>query len=215
VLDAGSVFVPEPFSGHSCSAQCNEPCDKNVYRPGIHRLVVSACSDTKSRFEGLPFEVPSTEMMLARQRAASDVVRATVVRLDPRGAKDAAGSRAADRRAGFAVVAGTEKELEVDGRSELIKWLRLKEGFKDTSTSTKKQCVRQHMVGLALTASAAPGKETTAEIALDFGCNAMTVVHEQGGRRVTTASFFDASRSVILGIASRGIPTDAELAGLQ
>jgi hypothetical protein len=214
-LAAGEVLVPEPWSGYGCSAQCNQRCDKNAFSPGAHRLIVSTCDDAESRYEGLPFEIPPTPMVLARQRAASNVVRATVVRLDPRRAKDDGEVRSADRRAGFAVVAGTEKELEVDGRSELLKWLRGQAGFEDGFDDTRRRgCKSDHLVGFLLTSSAAPGRETTAEIALDFACNYMTVIHEQGGRRETTLSFFERSRSVILGIASRGLPLDAELSHL-
>jgi hypothetical protein len=214
-LRPSDVLVPEPWSGYSCGAQCNQSCDKDVFRPGVHRLVVQACDSSKSRFEGPSFEIPSTDAMLARQRIAADVVRAAIVRLDARRAREAPEAQSSNRRAGFAILAGTEQIMEVDGRSELVKWLRKKEGFKEGVADAKKNCSSQPMVGFALTSSAAPGKERAAEIVIEFGCNRVTIVHQQAGRRVTSSSFFDPSRSVIVGIASRGLPADGDLNRLQ
>ncbi len=105
--------------------------------------------------------------------------------------------------------------MEVDSRSELVKWLRKKEGFKDAALDAKKNCGHQPAVGFALTSSAAFGKERVSEVVVEFGCNRVTIVHEQAGQRVTAVSFFDPSRSVIAGIASRGFPSDGELGRLQ
>ena len=52
-----AVLRPVPWSGMSCSAQCNGSCDKNVQRSGRHRFVVRTC-DGKTRFEGPVFEMP-------------------------------------------------------------------------------------------------------------------------------------------------------------
>lgn len=57
-LEAGRTLKPVPWSGMSCSSQCNQTCDKNVYRAGRHRFVVVAC-DGKQRFEGPVFEMPA------------------------------------------------------------------------------------------------------------------------------------------------------------
>jgi hypothetical protein len=214
-LEAGDVLVPEPWSGYSCGAQCNSSCDKNVFRAGVHRLVVTACDDPKRRFEGEPFEIPTSESMLARRCVTYDVVRATIARLDARRPTIDPGEASADRRAGFAVVAGSEKAMEVDSRSELVKWLRNKDGFQDGRADAKKNCAQQPVIGFSLTSSSAPGKERTAEVAVEFGCNRVTVVHEQAGRRVTDSSFFDPSRTVIVGIADRGLPAETDLRRLQ
>jgi hypothetical protein len=56
-LAAGRTLRPVPWSGMSCSSQCNGTCDKNVQREGRHRFVVQTC-DGKARFEGPPFELP-------------------------------------------------------------------------------------------------------------------------------------------------------------
>jgi hypothetical protein len=56
-LDAGRTLRPVPWSGMSCSSQCNDSCNKNVPRTGIHRFVVKTC-DGAERFEGPPFDMP-------------------------------------------------------------------------------------------------------------------------------------------------------------
>jgi hypothetical protein len=50
---------PVPWSGMSCSSQCNRSCDKNVRLHGRFRFVATSC-DGKTRFEGPVFELPKT-----------------------------------------------------------------------------------------------------------------------------------------------------------
>jgi hypothetical protein len=47
---------PVPWSGMSCSSQCNHSCDKNVRLHGRFRFVVRSC-DGELRFEGPVFEL--------------------------------------------------------------------------------------------------------------------------------------------------------------
>jgi hypothetical protein len=54
-----SGLRPLPWSGMSCSSQCNRSCDKNVRLHGRFRFVVTSC-DGKTRFEGPVFELPKT-----------------------------------------------------------------------------------------------------------------------------------------------------------
>lgn len=48
---------PLPWSGMSCSSQCNRTCDKNQRLEGRFRFVIKSC-DGKNRFEGPTFELP-------------------------------------------------------------------------------------------------------------------------------------------------------------
>ncbi len=58
-LEKGAVLRPVPWTGYSCSSQCNEACRANVYYgPGRFRFVVWDCPK-RQRFEGPPFELPS------------------------------------------------------------------------------------------------------------------------------------------------------------
>ena len=45
---------PKPWSGMSCSSQCNANCDRNVRLHGRFRFVVTTC-DGRTRFEGAVF----------------------------------------------------------------------------------------------------------------------------------------------------------------
>lgn len=47
---------PVPWTGMSCSSQCNRRCDKNVPLHGRFRFVVMSC-DGATRFEGPVFEL--------------------------------------------------------------------------------------------------------------------------------------------------------------
>jgi hypothetical protein len=210
---AGALFVPEPWSGYSCSSQCGKNCDKNIIQPGVHRLVVSTCDDARVRYEGPPFEIPREPDMLVRKQAASNVVSATICRVDPRGAAEPT-EKSADRRAGFKVVPGSENMLEVDGRSELVKWLRGASNFKDGAEYKKEGCARRQMVGFLLKSVDESGKEAATELALDFGCNTLTLARDRGSPP-TSSSLFEPSRAIILGIAGRGLPNDAELGRLK
>jgi hypothetical protein len=48
---------PVPWSGMSCSSQCNGNCDRNYPLFGRFRFVVVSC-DGATRFEGPVFELP-------------------------------------------------------------------------------------------------------------------------------------------------------------
>lgn len=52
-------FRPVPWSGMSCSSQCNRSCDKNQRLSGRFRFVVKSC-DGKTRYEGPVFELPKS-----------------------------------------------------------------------------------------------------------------------------------------------------------
>lgn len=48
---------PVPWSGMSCSSQCNRTCDKNEQMHGRFRFVATSC-DGRTRFEGPVFTLP-------------------------------------------------------------------------------------------------------------------------------------------------------------
>lgn len=56
-LSAGQTLKPVPFTGYTCSSQCNLMCDKNVQITGATiRYVVKSC-DGKARWETAPVKV--------------------------------------------------------------------------------------------------------------------------------------------------------------
>jgi len=57
-IAAGGTLSPEPWTGYTCSSQCNGDCDKNGrYGEGDYRLVVTSC-DGKATFTGPVFHMP-------------------------------------------------------------------------------------------------------------------------------------------------------------
>jgi hypothetical protein len=57
-LEKDAVVRPVPWTGYSCTSQCNEACRANVYYgQGRFRFVVWDCSK-QHRFEGPPFDLP-------------------------------------------------------------------------------------------------------------------------------------------------------------
>jgi len=56
-VSAGQTLKPVPFTGYTCSSQCNLMCDKNVQISGTTiRYVVKSC-DGKLRWETAPVKV--------------------------------------------------------------------------------------------------------------------------------------------------------------
>lgn len=51
---------PVPWTGMTCSSQCNRTCDRNVRLSGKFRFVVTTC-DGKQRFAGPVFEMPKSQ----------------------------------------------------------------------------------------------------------------------------------------------------------
>ena len=61
-LAAGGSIRPVPWTGYSCSSQCNAACRANVYYgPGRFRFVVEDCPQTH-RFDGPLFELPTVPL---------------------------------------------------------------------------------------------------------------------------------------------------------
>jgi hypothetical protein len=55
---ADAPLRPVPWTGYSCSGQCNDECKKNVYLgPGTFRLTVFSC-DHRETFHSPPFHLP-------------------------------------------------------------------------------------------------------------------------------------------------------------
>jgi len=57
-LGERAVIRPVPWTGYSCTSQCNTACRANVYYgPGRFRFVIRDCTG-QWRVEGPPFELP-------------------------------------------------------------------------------------------------------------------------------------------------------------
>jgi hypothetical protein len=208
----GEPIVPVPWSGQSCGAQCDPVCSPDPFHAGVHRLVVHGCKDVKVRYEGPPFEMPTSAAMLARWRAASAVERVTISRLDARDPQDPVKTGGPNRLAGFKVIAGTTHELAEDLVGDLTKWMRAEDGFND---KVVRRCARGAMVGISLMHKLPRGIQESSALALDFTCNSLVLVREREGKGTVTSSFFDASRAELLSIVRRALPDDSDFTRLR
>ncbi|HSQ65906.1 MAG TPA: hypothetical protein VLM85_21945, partial [Polyangiaceae bacterium] len=216
----GHPFVPVPWSGFDCSAQCNKSCRENSFEgPGTFRLVVHACDDDAIA-AGPAFELPEVLRAhdLERWGLASDVAKVTIARLEfpAKGGFDAAAPAAPDHIAGFVVRAGSERVLEQASADALLALVRDHKGFDD---QTVDRCAVRHLVGFRLertppTTGAAHSE--TAEIALDFTCDKLFAAHRGGALpRKAIGVRFSPSRAGFLALVKRALPGDPELAGLK
>jgi len=157
-------------------------------------------------------EAPKAAAALARERAARAIDKAVIARLDARSPRDATEAVGPTHWAGFRVVPGTEHPLDENARAGLATWLNASNGFNDRIV---RRCARAHMVGLLLSAKSVAGTEGRTEVAVDFVCNAILVVSDDGQGRTLTSSFFDASRAPLLALIQKALPDDKELARLH
>jgi hypothetical protein len=150
----------------------------------------------------------ATAARLGRLRAAADVRRATIARID----ETARVTIKPERRPGFIgdlkIIADSERPLDVALINELTNWLKSSDGFKDNVT---RRCLSQHKVGFVLTSEALHSSAKVGELVLDFTCNGLMIGLEDGRGRVFTNSHFDSSRAQILSIVQRALPDDREL----
>lgn len=212
LLAAGEAVVPVPWSGQSCSGQCDATCPAETFHAGIHRLVVLGCDDSNARHEGPPFQMPTTAPMVARWRAASDLEHATISRLDAGKPPDRVEPGSPDRIAGFSIVPGSSREIDTAVMADLLEWLRAPDGFND---KVVRRCSRGAMVGFVLKHKLPNGAGESSELALDFTCNSLILVREHAKSRALTSSFFDASRPQLLSIVRRALPGDRQLTHLR
>jgi hypothetical protein len=213
-----------PWSGMSCSSQCNPNCDKNVWRgPGEFRFVVTSCAgDPKAEVVGPTFALPSYDAMgpaFDRWKATNDLVSATAMRLDsPKSAWDPASAPKPDTVAGLNERKGTERPLDAASLTLLTNLLRDGKGFDD---KIEKRCAIDHAVGFRLVRNMATTGKTsrteTVEVAIDFVCEKLFVVRggDAGRARVVHATHFDPSRAAFLSLSKGIFATDKELTSLK
>lgn len=227
-LAPGRPLHPVPFSGLSCSSQCNPSCDKNVWiGPGWFRLVVDGCEPgaaASNRAVGMPFELPDhrSARSLLRWGLATDARRAAAMRLDlpPKGGWEPAAKPANGRVAGLVERPGTERGLDAAAFDALLALLRDDKGYDDVRA---KRCAVGTVVGARLyrlPASTAPRDETafeSVELAFDFRCQTLVAVlgGADGRPRAVHATYFDPSRAAWVAFAKRALPDDAELRALK
>jgi hypothetical protein len=145
-----------------------------------------------------------------RSRAAADVVKGTVLRVD-----GVALATPGSRLAGYLIRPGTERPLSSELLNELVTLVRSESGFDD---SIVKRCRPGTSVGFRLFRKPAPDSGSTngpvTELVLDFGCQKLTVA-EAGAAGNPHATYFDPSRAAFVAFVNRALPDDGELSKLR
>jgi hypothetical protein len=213
-LAAGASLWPVPWSGLSCSAQCNGSCRSNVwYGHGTFRLAIATCDGAAVR--GPLYDLEGAEPTNGeRLWAATALVSVSAARLDlPKAAWDATAPGSASTLAGFTVRAGTERALDAAAVADLAALLRDPKGYDDVIA---KRCAMGKIVGFravhSLPTTGSPQSQIV-EIGVDLVCSKIFVVREAGpGRpRVVHASHFDPSRPAFVALIRRIFPGEREL----
>ncbi len=109
-----------------------------------------------------------------------------------------------NRIAGFRIVPGSGRPLDPDLLADLVHWLRAEDGFIE---GLARRCRRDQAVGFRLQRQI-EGQMSTAEIAVDFPCNALFLRVLGPGSPRTAYCFFDPSRADLLAIVTRALGKD-------
>jgi hypothetical protein len=212
-LSPGDQLNLAAWSGGSCSAQCAAKCRVDSFHPGVHRLVLYACDDEKTRYEGPAFEMPESARELSRLRAAANIQKGTIFRLDPLRPKASDESHPPEHITGFRVVEGSARPLTAELLPALSAWLRRRDAF--VQYDVNKRCFQGHLVGLLLERSAMLARGRNVEVALNLACNSVFISTTDGRGKSTEVSHFDPSWSEVMAFVRRALPLDAELARLE
>jgi len=209
VLPAHATLRPVPWSGFDCSAQCNKTCRANNWEGGgKFRFVVRTC-DSVHTVTTPSFTVPrdSRPGPFARQSITTDIVSATVARLELPSQQFALGAPASrDHIAGFRVKPGTEKPIDKTLADAFALLVQNENGFDD---EIAKRCLMTDLVGVRLVRhppTTGPMKEDVVEIAFDQTCSKFFAVRGDTSHRVEMATHYDPQRPAFLAWAKRAVP---------
>ncbi|HEY2370254.1 MAG TPA: hypothetical protein VGH87_27850, partial [Polyangiaceae bacterium] len=201
-------FRPVAWAGFSCSSQCNGNCDKNVWMGGAtFRFAVKTCDGTQT-IRTPEFTMPRDPRphQLARQSMTTDVASATVARLELPTQQFALGAPATrDHIAGFKVISGTEKPIDVTLADAFVFLVQNENGFDD---KIAKRCLMSDLVGVRLVRhppTTGAVKEDVVEIAFDQTCSKFFAVRGDSSHRVEIATHYDPQRPAFLAWAKRAL----------
>lgn len=210
----GTPLLPVPFSGMSCSSQCNGSCKKNgPLGPGTFRLVVDTCDGRVAT--GEPFELPSgrRDEAMVRWGISRDLVRGTAVRMfEPNAAKDRA---AVDKIIEWRTKPRTERPLSAAQLDRLRDLLASETGFED---DIMKRCLMSDLVGFRLVrepASSGPRVEEPIELLIDLACDKLFVRGGTDAHRWDHATHFDPSHAAWRDLVRELFPGDRDLARVR
>jgi hypothetical protein len=206
-IKTDEIIVPVFWNGQHCSAQCAPTCTSDSYLAGAHRFVVQDCEKGKIRYQSPIFEMPRSVKMVARWQVASRAERATVYRLDPAKSKDPMQVYTSDRVVGYSIRSTGNRNVDKKFLVDLSRWLT-RTSFEDDLVQ---RCLPGLTIGIVILNTLPNGAEDRSELAIDFGCNTLLILRDQGGKRRLTSTLFDKSRDEVLALMQRALPEDKEL----
>jgi hypothetical protein len=207
-LAPGATLRPVPWTGFTCSAQCNGDCDKNVWVGiGTYRLVVKACESMQPLASlAFPMATAPAPGAMARFGLMTNPISATIARLELPTQSFALGAPAtSDHIAGFAVKPGTERALSAELLGDLVELVVAPSGFDD---KIAKRCLMTDLVGVRVVRhppTTGAMKEDVVEIAFDQTCSKFFAVRGDASHRVEMATHYDPQRPAFLAWAKRSL----------
>jgi hypothetical protein len=145
-----------------------------------------------------------SNVVLERLRAAANIEKASVFRLEPPGPRDARDESTVDPSMiiGRPIVAGSEATLSPELVSLLGEWLGNPAGFNSTLI---RRCLGGDRYGFRLTRNVSHvGREVT-EVALELRCNTIAIANQEGTLRPEAYAYFDESRAALLALLRHAV----------
>jgi hypothetical protein len=207
----GQPYVALSWNGAECGPCCYSD-ERTPIAPGVYRLAPRACGGDSGGWEGPTFDVPESSsvvlpgtrlppssFVLERFRAAANIEKASVFKLEPPGPRDARDKGTVDSSmiVGRPIVAGSEATLSPELVSQLGEWLGNPAGFNNTMT---RRCEGGDRYGFRLTRNVPHvGREVT-ELAIELRCNTIYIANQEGTLRPRVYSYFDESRAAFVAL---------------
>lgn len=220
-LDPAKALVPVPWSGMSCSSQCNQSCNKNVFvGPGTFRLTVRTC-DGGAVASGPTFTLPADhrdEAQLLRWGLAEDVKSASIMRLDLAGPrKDVTKAGTPGELGGHPIRKGSERALDDAALAQLRALLRDEHGYDDRLARRCKHTLEVGIRMIRTPPTTGTAREQPVDLLLDFPCQRVfiTVGGDDGTPVIVGGAIIDPSLAKWLELLRRGLPDDREIAKLK
>lgn len=206
----GQPFVALSWNGADCGPCCYSDTPVPV-EPGAYRLAPRACGGNSAGWEGPIFEVPDgrrvfesgplvspSNFVLERLRAAANIEKAWVFKLEAPGPRDAEPSTFNPSMIiGRPIVPGSEAKLSPELVARLGAWIANPKGFNNVFI---RRCETGDRYGFRLTRNVPHvGREVT-ELAIELRCSWLTIANQEGTLRPEVYTYFDESRAELVGL---------------
>jgi hypothetical protein len=209
-IPPGQPYVALSWNGADCRPCCYSDTPVPLV-PGVYRLALCACAGECGGWEGPTFDVPESRSVfqsgapippsnfdLERLRAAANIEKASVFKLEAPGRRDAEPSTIdSSMIIGRPIVPGSEVTLSPELVSRLGDWLGHPAGFNNVFI---RRCETGDRYGFRLTRNVPHvGREVT-ELAIELRCSWLTIANQEGTLRPRVYSYFDESRAALIAL---------------